>query len=368
MARRSYAGNTQPTTLASPITNVDTSMTVVSGTNYPDGSVAPAILTIDAGVAGEEKVLYTTRTGNVYSGLTRGYDGTTAVSHSAGASVRHSYSALDANEANAHVNDATRDDHTQYGLRSQGLFANRPSTGFRAGRRYYATDQDREFIDDGSGWHELLTTTTGLTPAAANAAYVSLPLVDAKGDLLVGSADNTVVRKAVGTDGQVLTADTASAGGVKWAAAAAASGVVVSRRAVRTAGTLSVTSTTFTAADTALDLTMPAATGDIIEVAPNGLWGPEAITGEMDVATMVSGSPVNYVSGSNARGVGGWSGPASQSESIGGPVQYTLVAGDISGGNVTLRLMVKVLTAGTKTLFAQSNSYPLYFSVKNLSH
>jgi hypothetical protein len=50
-------------------------------------------------------------------------------------------------------------------------------------------------------------------------------LVDAKGDLLVGSADNTVIRKAVGTDGQILTADASVAGGVKWATpAAAASG------------------------------------------------------------------------------------------------------------------------------------------------
>jgi hypothetical protein len=42
-------------------------------------------------------------------------------------------------------------------------------------------------------------------------------LVDAKGDLLVGSADNTVIRKAVGADGQILTADASAAGGVKWA-------------------------------------------------------------------------------------------------------------------------------------------------------
>lgn len=48
---------------------------------------------------------------------------------------------------------------------------------------------------------------------------ILLPLsaVDAKGDLLVGSADNAVIRKGVGADGQVLTADAAAAGGVKWA-------------------------------------------------------------------------------------------------------------------------------------------------------
>jgi hypothetical protein len=47
-------------------------------------------------------------------------------------------------------------------------------------------------------------------------------LVDAKGDLLVGSANDTPTRLAVGANDQVLTADSTQAGGMKWAAAAAA--------------------------------------------------------------------------------------------------------------------------------------------------
>ena len=46
-------------------------------------------------------------------------------------------------------------------------------------------------------------------------------IVDAKGDLLVGSADNTVNRLAVGTNGYILTADSAETTGLKWAAAPA---------------------------------------------------------------------------------------------------------------------------------------------------
>jgi hypothetical protein len=46
-------------------------------------------------------------------------------------------------------------------------------------------------------------------------------LVDAKGDLLVGTQDNTVTRVALGTDGYILTADANEASGVKWAAAPA---------------------------------------------------------------------------------------------------------------------------------------------------
>lgn len=52
------------------------------------------------------------------------------------------------------------------------------------------------------------------------------PLVDqdviaAKGDLIVGTGDDTVARLAVGTNGQVLTADSTTATGLKWAAGGA---------------------------------------------------------------------------------------------------------------------------------------------------
>jgi hypothetical protein len=60
-------------------------------------------------------------------------------------------------------------------------------------------------------------------PSAADVGAVANALVDAAGDLIVGSADNTVGRLALGTNGYVLTVDTAGSGvaKVKWAAPAA---------------------------------------------------------------------------------------------------------------------------------------------------
>lgn len=49
----------------------------------------------------------------------------------------------------------------------------------------------------------------------------SLPLVTAKGDILVATAAGSVDNVPVGSNGQTLVADSSTASGVKWAAAAA---------------------------------------------------------------------------------------------------------------------------------------------------
>ena len=44
----------------------------------------------------------------------------------------------------------------------------------------------------------------------------TLDIIDAKGDLIVGSAADTVIRLPIGTNGQALVADSAETGGVRW--------------------------------------------------------------------------------------------------------------------------------------------------------
>lgn len=71
-----------------------------------------------------------------------------------------------------------------------------------------------------------LTTTYNAAVAAAAAAAVQKALADAKGDLIVATANDVFARLAVGTNGQVLTADSAQAAGVKWAAPASGGSMI----------------------------------------------------------------------------------------------------------------------------------------------
>lgn len=130
------------------------------------------------------------------------------------------------------------------------------------GQVYYDTDDQKPYIYNGTDWvlftpnlTDSTSTTSstiaasatavkaaydrgsqGITDAAAaqstantaNAtanAAIPASIVDAKGDIIVATAADTVSRLAVGaTNGHVLTVDSTTATGVKWAAASGGSG------------------------------------------------------------------------------------------------------------------------------------------------
>ena len=63
------------------------------------------------------------------------------------------------------------------------------------------------------------TSATSAAASAASAAAVLDQAFDAKGDLLVGTGADTFDQLPLGTNGYLLTADSATATGIKWAAA-----------------------------------------------------------------------------------------------------------------------------------------------------
>lgn len=111
--RRSYAGGAKPAYLTSTLNGTTAALTIVCDdlSNYPTGAAGPFFVVIDRGLITEEKILCSSRTSNtitVFSdGLTtgRGADGTVVASHAIGAELEHVFTATDADEANAHVNN-----------------------------------------------------------------------------------------------------------------------------------------------------------------------------------------------------------------------------------------------------------------------
>ena len=65
-------------------------------------------------------------------------------------------------------------------------------------------------------------------------------IVDAKGDLIAATANDTPARLAVGTNGQVLTADSTAATGLAWAAASAGALTLISTTTLSASGSFNI--------------------------------------------------------------------------------------------------------------------------------
>lgn len=104
MPRRYYSSVAQRTSLSADITNSQTTIVVGAVVGFP--ASYPYTLIIDQDTINEEVVEVASRSGTTLT-VTRGVDGTSAVAHSAGATVNHGVSARDFEEPNAFLNAGT---------------------------------------------------------------------------------------------------------------------------------------------------------------------------------------------------------------------------------------------------------------------
>ena len=92
------------------------------------------------------------------------------------------------------------------------------------------------------------STTTAATPNAVKTSYdlanAAIPksLVDAKGDIIAATADNTPARLAVGTNGQTLVADNTTATGLKWATASSGGMTLLSTTSLSGSNSITISS------------------------------------------------------------------------------------------------------------------------------
>jgi len=113
--RKSYAGGAVATRLAADISAGATTMTLDDASTYPS-SANPFVIAINRGSSSEEKVLIGSRSGNILTVTSRGYDGTSAIAHVTNEVVEHVLDAVSIDEANSFVNLlTTRGDQVTYG-------------------------------------------------------------------------------------------------------------------------------------------------------------------------------------------------------------------------------------------------------------
>lgn len=135
----------------------------------------------------------------------------------------------------------------------------------------------------------------------------------------------------------------------------------------RSAGDLTFNGTSYVDVDNNLDLAIKAAIGDVLELGLSTYWNNGATGAFIDAVTIVSGSPVNYMSGNGSTGEGvmSWQSYNNREANAYGGTHYTVVSGDRVSGLVTVRLRARTETANNKVL-AASSTRRLRFWVKNI--
>jgi hypothetical protein len=134
-------------------------------------------------------------------------------------------------------------------------------------------------------------------------------IVDAKGDLIAATAADTPARLAVGTNGQVLTADSAEATGLKWATVGGGGKVLQVVSATYSTSTL-IASTSFTDTGLSCAITPSSSSSKVLVLVNQGIGlsrgAPDAdaymqlVRGATAVYTFVSSYGLYVGSGANS--------------------------------------------------------------------
>ena len=201
---------------------------------------------------------------------------------------------------------------------------------------------------------------SGITTAKINALAVTKDKLAYDGGNMIfattGARDSAISSPVAGMTVYITSTNrTFSYDGTYWHTA---SPIVATKQS--TAGDVSMTSTSWTTT-TAADVSVPAVVGDKLTwTVTLGSAHVSGSTGTSFDAQMVTSgtrwinvanySPIRYETG-----VTGY---------VSGTLNKTVVAGDISGGDVSVRLAYKLDTAGTRTLY--STTVPIFVTLTNV--
>ena len=220
--RRSYSGSSATCTLASSITSGDTTATLTGTvTNWPATASGPFYMVIDPGLANEEKVLVAARTTTALSSITRGVDGTTAASHTAGAICYPVFTAVDADQANAVAATLTTKgdilvttgsalNRLAVGTNDYALLADSAATNGVSWKQIPAAGLASDSVTTAKILNSNVTAAKLATDSVETAKIVDNAVTQAKlADRVIGSAeyDNMTLNAQTGTTYTLVLAD-----------------------------------------------------------------------------------------------------------------------------------------------------------------
>lgn len=208
-----HAGGAAPTELSAAINSTVTAFTVTAGggSSYPTGGVdGRFVLVIDRGTATEEKVLCDSRSGDTFTVNTsgRGFDGTSAHAHEAGAKVEHCLAAVEIDDMNTMLAKVTTKgqipigDGTSWSMLPAGanntvpIADNTTATGYRAGFITGAMIQDLTVTEN-----DLASSVAG---AGLSGAAGSPLAVNVDGSTLEISSDALRIKAGGVTSNEIL--------------------------------------------------------------------------------------------------------------------------------------------------------------------
>ncbi len=207
--RYSHVGAAIDAVLTSPLggSTSDLTLNCSALTGWPTGaSSRPFFIVVDRDMATEEKMLCSARVGNVLTvfddGLTNGRaaDNTAISAHGVNATVEHVFTALEADQANAHLT-ASAGVHNL-----TGAVVGTTDTQVLTGK---TMDGDlNTFLD--------IPQASVATLPADLAAKVAKSLLTTKGDLIVASVSAVPMRLPIGVDDTVVAADSTAASGLAY--------------------------------------------------------------------------------------------------------------------------------------------------------